>query len=296
MLSQLNQQFSSPQVQFVEGEQGFIKAVISNTLATCEIYLHGANVTSFVPQGQEDVFWVSKDVMFKAGKSIRGGIPVCWPWFGPHYSDASKGPHGFARLVQWQVVSIDNTVDGATELVFGLSDNEATRALWPFKFDLQYKVRVAQQLTVTLTTNNRNDFDIQISEALHSYFAIGDINQTSLNGLDGVSYFDAMADRQIVTQADDITVDQEVDRVYFDTQDSCLLNDDNNQRTIRIGKSGSDSTIVWNPWIDKALSMPDVNDDGYQQFICVETGNALKNVVTIEAGQQHSISQIIGLE
>lgn len=295
MLSQLNQQFSSDQVQFVEGEQGFVKAVINNHFAQCEIYLHGAHVTSFVPQGQEDLFWLSKQAVFVEGKSIRGGIPICWPWFGGHWNDASKGAHGFARLMDWQVVDVETTDNGATELIFRLSDTDATFAIWPFKFMLQYRVRVAEQLSVSLTTTNINKFDFQISEALHSYFSLADIHQAVIQGLDGTSYVDALNDSLITPQSGDIEIDQEVDRVYINTQDTCVLVDQTRQRNVEVTKSGSDSTIVWNPWIDKAKRMPDVNDEGYQHFMCIETANALDNVVTIGPGEQHCVSLKIAL-
>ncbi len=289
----LNQQFSSDQVQFVEGEQGFTKVLINNAFARCEIYLHGAHVTSFIPQGQDDLLWLSPAVMFVAGKSIRGGIPICWPWFGAHPSDSSKGAHGFARLVDWQVESVQTNDDGATELTFALNHSDATLALWPFKFALRYKVVVGEKLTVSLTTRNIDASELQLSEALHSYFAVADTNRSSLQGLDGVSYLDTVGGRTKRTQAGDITIDQEVDRIYFNTQDTCLLLDDEKRSTVRIAKSGSNSTIVWNPWIDKAHSMPDVSDSGYLNFICVETANAFDNLVTVAAGESHTVSQTI---
>jgi glucose-6-phosphate 1-epimerase len=295
MLSQLNQQFSSEQVQFVQGEPGFTKVLIDNQWAKCEIYLHGAHVTSFIPHGKEDLLWLSQDVAFVEGKSIRGGIPVCWPWFGAHASDPSKGAHGFVRLLDWQVSDVISNDDGQTQLIFSLRDNAKTQSLWPVKFALQYKVTIGQQLTVALTTTNLNAADIQISEALHSYFRLGDIAISYIEGLDGVNYIDTVNGRTVRSQIGDVVIDQEVDRVYYNTQEACMLVDEQNQRKIEVFKSGSNSTIVWNPWIDKASSMPDVNDEGYQHFVCVESGNVFDDRVTIAPGQQHTISQTIKL-
>jgi glucose-6-phosphate 1-epimerase len=283
-------------VQLVEGQNGFIKVVIDNEFARCEVYLHGAHVTSFIPKGGDDLLWLSKTAIFDQSKAIRGGIPLCWPWFGAHPTDKTKAAHGFARVSQWQVVSTQTTEIGATELILGLKASDKTFELWPHEFELQYKITVAQSLSVELTTINTGKESIEITEALHSYLALGDITKARVQGLDGISYSDKVDGSKVIEQVGDIVVEQEVDRVYLNTLDSCLLIDDALKRTINISKSGSLDTVVWNPWVDKASSMADVQDNGHQTMVCIEAANVLDNVIDIAAGERHSISQTLGLE
>jgi glucose-6-phosphate 1-epimerase len=287
--------YLTEQVQRVEGQNGFTKAVIDNEFAHCEVYLHGAHVTSFIPKGGDDLLWLSKTAIFAQSKAIRGGIPLCWPWFGAHPTDHTKAAHGFARVSQWQVVSAQTTEQGATELVLGMKASEQTRQWWPYDFDLQYKITVAQTLTVALTTTNTGKVAMQITQALHSYLALGDITKGRIQGLNGLSYSDKVDDSKVIEQTGDIVVEQEVDRVYMNTKDSCLLIDDALKRTINVSKSGSDDTVVWNPWADKASIMADVHPNGHQTMVCIEAGNVLDNVIVIEAGERHSISQTLGL-
>ncbi|NQZ12037.1 MAG: D-hexose-6-phosphate mutarotase [Algicola sp.] len=285
---------NTEQVQLVKGQNGLTKAVINNEFARCEVYLHGAQVTSFIPKGGDDLLWLSQTAIFAQSKAIRGGIPLCWPWFGAHPTDNTKAAHGFARVSAWQVVSAQTTEQGATELVLGLKASEQTLELWPYDFDLQYKITVAQTLSVALTTINTGKEPIQITEALHSYLALGDITKVRIQGLEGLSYSDKVNDSKVIEQAGDIVVEQEVDRVYMNTQDSCVLIDDVLKRTLKVSKSGSNDTVVWNPWVDKASSMVDVHDNGHLTMVCIEAANVLDNVITIEAGERHSICQTIG--
>jgi D-hexose-6-phosphate mutarotase len=158
---------------------------------------------------------------------------------------------------------------------------------------LDYKVLISDTLTVTLTSHNDSDRDMRITEALHSYFLLEDISQTRISGLDGCDYIDTVSGRKNCTQAGDIAIAAEVDRVYLGTRDDCLIVEHNSQHQIKVTKSGSDSTVVWNPWIDKAKRMVDVNDNGYQHFVCVESANAFDNVVVLKPGEQHNMSQSI---
>jgi glucose-6-phosphate 1-epimerase len=292
-MTRLNQQFKSEQVHFVKAGQGLIKAVIDNDFGHCEVYLQGAQVTSFVPKGEDEVLWLSEKAVFCEGKAIRGGIPLCWPWFGPHLTDNSNATHGFARISQWQVADVQTTKGAATVLTLSLSQSESSLALWPFNFELQYQITVADTLSVALTLTNTNDCDVQISEALHSYFLVGEIGQVAVEGLSDIDYLDKVDNGVRYKQMGDITVDREVDRVFVDTKQSCLLKDAEKRRTIEVSKSGSNSTILWNPWVDKARAMFDMNDDAYQSFICIESGNAIDNLVTVKVGEMHCISQTI---
>ena len=255
--------------------------MINNHSATAEIYLYGAHITSFKPKGEHDLLWLSEDVKFIVGKSIRGGVPLCWPWFGPHLSDSSKGPHGFARHLPWTLVSIESSSD-KTVVNFELTSDEQTLGLWNHHFKATVKITVSQSLTVEFTTENLGDTDMSISEALHTYFNIGSVDQVQIEGLDQVVYLDKVAGQEgEKVQAGDIDITSETDRVYINTNDTCLIKDSALNRTIEVSKTGGMSTVVWNPWIDKAASMPDVANDGYKTMVCVETANAFDNIVTV---------------
>lgn len=268
--------------------EGFTKLVVDNALARCELYLHGATVSSFVPKGEKDLLWLSPNAVFRQGKGIRGGIPICWPWFGNHVDDNTKPAHGFARHSQWQLSSAQTTDDGVTELVLTLSESENTRQVWPYKFDLRYHITIGSQLNLALTMINTNDCDIEISGALHTYFAIGDIAHASIAQENVATYTDKL-DGQTKRGATDTNISGPTDRIYHDCDDVCRLDDKNNERVIEIAKSGSDSMIVWNPWAQQSTEMADMPNDGYKKMLCIEAGYT--DMLIVKPGEQHTLSQ-----
>lgn len=293
----LNEHYGIPgEVQFIAGEGGFTKAVISNRHAAAEVYLHGATVTAFQPRGKAPVLWLSPQAVFKPGKAIRGGIPVCWPWFGPHPTDSTKPQHGFARTAQWSVVSTATLPDDSTELRLHLSDDAQTRSIWPHSFRLELAVVIGSSLRVALRTQNTGNDPMKVGCALHSYFHVGDIHRVEINGLDGRDYVDQPDGNRIKHQTGPVKIEQEVDRIYLDTEDECVIQDTALARSIRVAKSGSKSTVVWNPWIAKSKALADIPDDGYLGMVCVETTNAAKDARFVAAGASSEVVQIISVE
>lgn len=290
-MSEANSLINCPGVSVETQSHGLDKVVIDNDLGRCELYLHGAHITSFTPKGETDLLWLSPKAVFCADKAIRGGIPICWPWFGAHPSDSSKPAHGFARVTQWQLDSAVALENGATQVCLKLSESEQSLSLWPHRFELVYQIVVGKQLDIALTVTNTDESAFDIGGALHSYFNIHDVEQVSIKGLDGICYRDKVEGFAQNQQNGDIKFTQEVDRVYIDTEDTCYLQDPGFDRTIEISKSGSDSTIVWNPWQDKSQSMADMSDDGYQTMVCIEAGST--GGVNIAPGQQHCLAQSI---
>ncbi|GAO36934.1 aldose epimerase [Sulfuricella sp. T08] len=296
-LTALNSRFAIPgHVQFKEGPGGLIVAEIANSLAESTIALQGAHVMTWLPRAQEPVLWLSRFGKFAPGKSIRGGVPICWPWFGPHAEDAKLPGHGFARTVMWEVLETRVQPDGATFISFGLIETDATRAQWPHSSSAQLRVTVGAELKVELATRNTGSSPFQIGEALHTYFHISDVADMEIKGLEGCTYLDKVGGTTSKTQQGAIVIESEVDRVYLDTEVDCLIEDRGLKRQIRISTRGSHSTVVWNPWIEKAEKMGDFGPEGYRGMVCVESANAVNNVVTVLPGAEHILQAVISVE
>lgn len=274
MFEDLQAQFDiRDRVAVVAGTNGLPKVVLTHGEgARAEVYLQGAHVTSWVPAGGTEVFFVSRAAHFAPEKAIRGGIPVIFPQFG---SDGPLPQHGFARTSPWELASTAESEHGLVCVTLRLADSPATRAQWPHPFTLDLEVRLdAQALTLALRVINHDDDDLPFQAALHTYFAVADITQTTVRGLQGVSYIDALqGNAQFIECAEAISIDREVDRIYLSTPDRLEVADSGHGRTIHIEKTGMPDVVVWNPWIAKAQRMADFGDDEYPGMLCVETGN-----------------------
>lgn len=270
---------------------GLIVAEIDNAQATASLCLQGAHLMTWRPKSQaEPVVWLSRDAKLAAGKSIRGGAPVCWPWFGAHASESAFPGHGFARTVPWQVIETGTEPDGATRLTLRLVESEKTRAQWPHDCTLDLTVIVGETLRMEMTTENTGAEVFVIGEALHTYFQIGDIGAVRVAGLEGCDYWDKVGGSTLRRQDGAIAFSGETDRVYVNTAAECVIEDDRLKRRIHIAKSGSLSTVVWTPWIEKANKMGDMGQpDGWRKMVCVESVNAIDNVVPVAPGTRHTL-------
>ncbi|HOZ67565.1 MAG TPA: D-hexose-6-phosphate mutarotase [Burkholderiaceae bacterium] len=275
---------------------GLWVAHISNAHGTASICLQGAHLMHWYPKEQNSpVVWMSQATNMAQGKSIRGGVPVCWPWFGAHASEANFPAHGFARTVPWQVISSRALDDGSTEIAFTLQPSDATRAQWPHDSQVSLLVNVGKTLKMALTTRNTGSIEFSITEALHTYFHISDIGSVRVTGLDNTAFMDKAAGGVRGQQLGDITFNQEFDRVYVNSSSACVIEDATLKRHIHINKIGSQSTVVWNPWQDKADKMGDMGagskgQSGWREMLCVESANALENAVAIAAGKSHTLA------
>jgi len=289
-LENLNQQFAiAGHLDFVQGQGGLLMARINNAQASAEITLQGAHLIGWQPRETAPVIWLSQAARFEQAKSIRGGVPVCWPWFGVHPQDPSLPAHGFARTALWQVATTEALPDGATRIAFTLTHHEKTSPAWPHPYRLHYRISVGHELELELTTENTGNVPFEITEGLHTYFAVGDIEQTEVVGLAGYLYADKTDGMKRKHEAGTVTVRSEVDRVYLDTDGQCHVNDLRLHRRIEISSEGSRSTVVWNPWQAKTAQMDDMRNDGYRTMLCVESVNALDNAVSVAPGTQHSL-------
>jgi D-hexose-6-phosphate mutarotase len=264
-------------------------ARITTPFASATVALQGAHVLSWQPEGQQAVIWVSKLAKYAPGKSVRGGVPVCWPWFGPHASNPQFPGHGFARTVPWALVASKELPDGRIRLEFELVKNGATQAQWPHASIVRNIVTVGEELEVELATTNTGKEPFELGQALHTYFVVGDIRRATVAGLEGCEYLDKVGGGR-KRQQGQVTFTQETDRIYLGTHGCAGILDPVMDRTILITSTGSRSTIVWNPWTDKAAKMGDFGDEGPWRMVCVETANAAEDVIMLRAGETHRLS------
>lgn len=286
----LNQEFAiDGNVSFVDINDDSVAVDINNSQCQARIIMQGAHLVHWQPVDcAQPVIWLSEDARFARGKSIRGGVPVCWPWFGPHVTDKKLPAHGYARTVDWELMSTKQVDEGNTELQFRLIENDQSRAMWPHDSECRLHFVIGKTLQLTLSTENRDSQALVLSEALHTYFAIGDIEQVQVSGLDACDYYDKVSD-SMQRQQGAIQFSQETDRVYMNTDARCVIEDQTWQRRIVIKKSASQSTVVWNPWVDKANAMGDLGPEGWRHMLCVESANALDNQLSLQPGETHNL-------
>jgi glucose-6-phosphate 1-epimerase len=277
-------------VTFGEGPAGLVVADLAGEGGTARVALQGAQVLSFAPRGQAPVVWMGPPELARAGKSVRGGIPVCWPWFGPHDVDPACPSHGLVRTAPWRVVSSAALDDGRARVVFAIGEGVVPHACWPHAARLELAVTVGAALSLELTTTSTGGEEIVVGEAFHTYFHVRDIGSVTLHGLEGCAYLDKVAGGERHLQQGPITFDGELDRVYLGTEAECIIDDPGLERRIRVRKRGSLSTVVWNPWAKKAEGLGDLGPEGWRRMVCVESANALDNTVTLAPGASHTLA------
>ncbi|HIP39853.1 MAG TPA: D-hexose-6-phosphate mutarotase [Desulfocapsa sulfexigens] len=271
-------------------KNGFAYIEIVNKNACARVALQGAHLFHYRQQDKNPLLWLSEKSFFENDKAIRGGIPICWPWFGKHKTDPDLPQHGFARTSLWTLVETEEPDEFSTELLFQLENSPDTLKLWPHQFKLQLRVMVSSTLQLNLTTKNCSTESFEISSALHSYFAVHDIDTVFIEGLDNCSYFDALT-KEIKTQKGNIYIREEIDRVYQNVPPRLTLHDQ--ERSVQIRSQGSSSAVVWNPWIEKSARMGDMIQDAYKNMLCIETANALTDAQNIGPGDDHTVIVII---
>lgn len=277
-------------VTVIEGNGELPKVEVSSDAGCAEVYLHGAHVTDFQLAGQSPLLFVSQCSRFARNQPIRGGVPIILPWFG---SREGEPAHGFARLVDWELHETSALPEGGATLRFRLPETSDS-AMWP-PFTANYVVTVTDKLMLELiVTNCSRDQRFSFENCLHTYFHVEDITQVSIHGLKGATYLDKVESYAQKTDTDDaITISSEVDRTYLDTTSAVEIHDRLLRRKIRIDKSGSHSTVVWNPWIAKSQQMPDFGDDEYKQMVCVESGNIGRDKIVLPPGRSSLLRVVL---
>lgn len=275
-----------PTVRVVPG--GLDTLEVTTPAATAAVARHGAHVVSWQPVGHDPVIFTSAHARFEPGVAIRGGIPICFPWFGAGPGGDRSPSHGFARLRQWRLAAAEQVGDDV-ELAFELTDDETSRRDWPQAFVAEYRVTVGERLTAALTVRNTGERPMTFEAALHTYLAVGDYLEVSVHGLEGV-HFDDVAHDQHGTETGPLRPVGPLDRVYLGTEADVEVHDATLGRAIRVATTGSRSTIVWNPGPDGAAGMADLGDDEWRRMVCVESANVRADAITLAPGQEHRLA------
>jgi glucose-6-phosphate 1-epimerase len=284
--------FMSSTDEITPGHNGLPRLTITTPAATAEIYLHGAQVTSWRLGGSEDVIFVSGESQWKDGKAIRGGIPICFPWFRGKADDPKAPSHGFVRTKAWQLDSVVHG-SGTTVVTLSTASDETTRAWWPHDFRLLHRVTIGAELTQELITTNTGNTPLRFEEALHTYYRVGSAESVRIRGLDGVTYLDNTDDNQEKQQEGDILFREPTDRAYMNTTHPVEIVDPELRRRIRLTKTGSRTTVVWNPWSTGAYSLADLGDEEWKTMACAEASNIRDFAVELAPGQQHTMKTVI---
>lgn len=285
----LKERFGIPGVaEILTGNGGLAKVVVSAPEATGEMYLHGAQVTSWISSGRNEALYVSPNSIWQDGRAIRGGVPICFPWFGDKQGDPSAPAHGFVRTKSWELEGIESRGEGI-EVTMSTTSDDVTRKWWPFDFRLICRGTFARGLQIDLIVTNSGSSAFWFEEALHAYFAVGDAESALVHGLDATRYIDKTDNRVQKLQSGDIYITAETDRVYLDTTGPVELVDLATSRRIHIWKQSSQTTVVWNPWMEKSIALKDLGPEQWKEFVCIETANVAPLALKLEPGETHTM-------
>jgi glucose-6-phosphate 1-epimerase len=278
---------------------------ITSDRAELLIAQQGAQILSYQRVGEPPLLWLSDQAIFRQGKSVRAGVPVCWPWFGnlqrnpqsvqSMYHGEQAPAHGLARTRDWQLLGIEES-GSELRIEFGLPEAQGDLADWPHDVELKLLVVLGDALELSLTSRNMGNTPVTISQALHSYFAVSDVRQARVEGIEGLAYIETLADWELRQQQGALTFAGETDRIYLDTPTTLSIVDPHWSRRITLTSSGSRSAVIWNPWTERAKELADMADDGWQRMLCIETANVWDDVVELRPGAHHSLNVIVASE
>lgn len=296
-IDELDDKFSiEGEVGFAELEEDLVFITVSNKYADADICLYGAHITSFRPHNSMDLLWMSTESSFEVGKAIRGGIPVCFPWFGPHKTDSDKPQHGFARLMYWEVASTSTNAAGESIVKLELNSSEETKAYWPYDFCAEMTIVVGKTLVETLKITNTSAEPFDYTCALHTYYSLSAIESISIEGLQGLTYYNQLTGENGVQEEEKLEIADALTRHYLNTETPVIIDDSAFRRRIKVDKKGSKVTTVWNPGAETCANIGDLPDNGYETFVCVEATNAFDYPIHMAPGESFETSAIIGLE
>jgi D-hexose-6-phosphate mutarotase len=280
-----------------QGKGGLDRLALDAAAGEALVYVQGAHVAHFQPKGGRPVLWMSAASRFEAGKPLRGGVPVCFPWFGPKAGAPEAPMHGFARILPWTLAAVTRGTDGSLRAELELGPEEAARGGFATELVPSLAVVVSRSLRVELTVRNAGTAAATFEEALHSYFAVSDVRKVRIGGLEDVGCVDKTAGMVRRSPAGEpIVIAAETDRVYTGATGTVTVEDPGWRRRIVVAKHGSATTVVWNPGVAKAKAMPDFGDDEWTGMVCVETANALDDAIHLSPGDSHVMTATIDVE
>lgn len=284
-------------VSLDNGRGNLPRLTVSTDLCTAELYLLGAHLCRWQPRSAaHPVLWMSQESRFESGTPIRGGVPICFPWFGPKAGDPVAPGHGVARIRTWTLGRAETEPDGTVVVRLTLVADDGTREFVPQAFTLAYTLRLGTTLSLGLTVTNPGESPLTFEEALHTYFTVSDVRHVRVEGLAGAAFIDKTDGGKRKTQDEPvITIGGETDRLYLNTDATITFTDPGFNRRISVAKTGSLASVVWNPWVAKSRAMPDFGDDEWPGMICIETVNAVDNAVTLPPGERHTMTATLTL-
>lgn len=304
LIESLRSQFNIPGVTIEAGNGGLACVRVATPLCRGEIYLHGAHVTEFTPAGHEPVMWVSKASAFKPGKAIRGGVPICYPWFGANAAHPEAPMHGVARTVEWELVDVGLQPGGEVNVilrlppqpVIGEAVDDATSGIGDGRtVETYFAALFGKELEIGLLVKNNGTHDVRFEAALHTYFTVGDVRHVSVEGLQGTRFIDKMRNNEtFVEDRDTITFTEETDRIY-ESDATCTIVDPLLKRRIMNRKAGSRSTVVWNAFPKKAAEIGLAGEE-WTGYACVETAAIGADAILLGAGKVHTLGAHISVE
>ena len=306
-LQQLYSQFGDVSGINIELHKELVAVSIENEAATALIFLQGAQLVQYQAKGHAETLWLSPECDYRAGTTLRGGIPVCWPWFGDlahnpehiqqqcKHSD-SPPAHGFVRNRNWRLDKISRLDQRNTEVTLSIDIAAGTPHYWPYNCQLSICFSIGEQLTIDFKVKNNDRKTLCYSAALHSYFAVANVEEALIEGLEGCQYLDCRYSQSHVDEANAsqqgaVTISQETDRLYYTANNTLSLKD--RQRATQLSTKGSHSCVVWNPWIEKSKRLSGFNPQAYKEMLCIETANAGSDFINLQPKQQHSMSLTI---
>ena len=289
----LNEEFGIEAELGLYEEDGMAFIMVSNKHAEATISIYGAQILNYNPSRNVEILWMSPESRFEEGKAIRGGIPVCFPWFGPHQSNESLPQHGFARIMNWKLVNTESLQGGENRIVLQLCSSDKTKRYWNHDFCAEMIFTVGSKLDVSLKVTNTSATPIDYTCALHSYFSLSAIDNITIEGLKDTAYENQL-DGGDYTQGDELlSVEGEITRHYYNTESTCIIHDPVFNRSIQIEKEGSKNSTVWNPGAETSAKMGDVSDNAFETFVCLETVNKIDDVIELDTGESHTTPAII---
>lgn len=295
-IEELNERYGIPGVaRVMEGNSGLPMVRVTTQESSADIYLHGAQVTSWKPVGQEDVLFVSERSQWHEGKAIRGGIPICFPWFRAKADEAKAPAHGVVRTRVWNLERVNAAADGSVTVTFSIDSDASTRRWWAHDFFLELRVTIGKTLSLKLIATNTGSTTFRFEEALHTYFRVGDVERVVVEGLDGSKYLDNTDGNREKPQEGELKLTGPTDNAYVNATGAVELVDPAMSRKLITEKENSATTIVWNPWATGAADLADLGDEEWQPMLCIEASNILGAAVSLAPGEEHAMGATLSL-
>ncbi len=304
----LNESFALPGVLHFEEAGALQRAQITLPTCTATVYLQGAHLTHWQPAGQAPVLFLSAQSEFASGKAIRGGVPICFPWFGPRGGGQPGPSHGFARIQEWTVANAallpglqPSGQEPTLHLTFTLGPTDLSRSLgfdhFRVAYELIFGANAGRTLTLRLSVANLAPESLSFEEALHTYFAVADVRHTPITGLSSAPYLDKTdGGKQKTTPAGELTLTGTTDRVFPAHTAFVAIHDTGNQRVLTNTKENSATTVLWNPWAEVSATLGDLPNDAWPSFVCVETANTGGDTIKLAPNQAHTLQAVVSVE